>query len=189
MLLIPWTLPTAILAVLWAWIFNDQYGIVNSLLIRSGMLGSPISWLASPRTAMSAIVIADVWKTIPFVFVILLAGLQSIPEELYEAIQMDGGGRWAGFRFVTWPFLAPFIFVALIFRTIQAFAIFDLVYVLTGGGPGGSTETVSLYAYQTLMRYLDFGYGCSMAIATVILLGCVAIGLYWALLRRYEMAR
>jgi multiple sugar transport system permease protein len=182
-LLIPWTLPTAVIAVLWAWIFNDQLGILNNLLVRSGLLDRPISWLATPVTAMSAIIVADVWKTVPFIFIILLAGLQTIPDDLYEAIEIDGAGHWGRFRHVTWPLLSPFVFVALVFRTIQAFASFDLVYVMTGGGPGGATETVSIYAYQTLMRYLDFGYGSAMALAVVILLATFAIVLHRVVVR------
>src|SRR5262249_19637767 len=160
-LLIPWALPTAVIAVLWAWIFNDQYGILNSVLTRTGVLHSPVPWLARPTSAFWALVIADAWKTTPFVFVLLLAGLQAIPGGLYEAIEIDGGGAWAKFRLVTWPFLARFIFIALVFRVIQAFSVFDLVYVMTGGGPGGTTETLSVYAYQTMMRYLDFSYAAA----------------------------
>jgi multiple sugar transport system permease protein len=185
-LLIPWTLPTAVIAVLWAWIFNDQYGILNSLLVRSGILASPVSWLGNPTAAFWALVIADAWKTTPFVFVILLAGLQSVPNDLYEAMEIDGGGSWAKFRIITWPFLARFVFVALIFRVIQAFSVFDLVYVMTGGGPGGTTETLSVYAYQTMMRYLDFSYAATLATAMVSVLAAAAFGLYWLLLRRNE---
>src|SRR5262245_10026009 len=185
-LLIPWTLPTAVIAVLWAWIFNDQYGILNALLLRAGIIGSPISWLGDPTAAFWALVIADVWKTTPFVFLILLAGLQGIPTDLYEAIEIDGGGAWAKFRRITWPFLSRFVFVALVFRVIQAFSVFDLVYVMTGGGPGGTTETLSMYAYQTMMRYLDFGYASALATATVVVLALTAAVLYWLLLRRHE---
>ena len=184
--MIPWTLPTAVIAVLWAWIFNDQYGILDSLLVRSGILAAPISWLGNPAAAFWALIIADAWKTTPFVFVILLAGLQAIPDDLYEAMEIDGGGSWAKFRLITWPFLARFIFVALVFRIIQAFSVFDLVYVMTGGGPGGTTETLSVYAYQTMMRYLDFSYGATLATATVMVLALVAVALYWLLLGRNE---
>lgn len=185
-LLIPWTLPTAVIAVLWAWIFNDQYGILNSLLMRAGILAAPVSWLGNVGTAFWALIVADVWKTTPFVFVILLAGLQAIPADLYEAMEIDGGGAWAKFRWITWPHLSRFIFVALIFRVIQAFSIFDLVYVMTGGGPGGTTETLSVYAYQTMMRYLDFGYAATLATAAVAALGLAAAVLYWLLIRRNE---
>jgi multiple sugar transport system permease protein len=171
---------------LWGWIFNDQYGILNSLLLRIGVISTPVSWLGDPMAAFSALVIADVWKTTPFVFLILLAGVQAIPKELYEALEMDGGGPWAKFRYVTWPYLKRFVFIALVFRVIQAFAVFDLVYVMTGGGPGGATETLSVYAYQTMMRYLDFGYAATLATSTVIVLAAVALGLYWILIRRNE---
>jgi multiple sugar transport system permease protein len=186
MLLVPWTLPTAVTAVLWAWILNDQYGALNALLLRAGAVHAPISWLGTPFTAMAAIVAADVWKTAPFVFVILFAGLQNIPQDLYDAIEIDGGGSWSKFRFVTWPHLLPFTFVALIFRIVQAFAIFDLVWVMTGGGPGGATETASIYTYRTYMRYLDFGYGAALVIITVAILSIAASGLYRVLVIKYE---
>lgn len=185
-LLVPWTLPTAVIAVLWAWIFNDQLGVLNELLTRSGLLDSPVAWLAGPATAMAAVIAADVWKTVPFVFLILLAGLQNIPEDLYEAIEIDGGGAWAKFRYVTWPHLRTFVFVSVVFRIVQAFAVFDLVWVMTGGGPGGSTETLSVYVYQTYMRYLDFGYGSALALATVVILAALAALLYRVLLQRHE---
>ena len=187
-LMSPWTLPTAVIAVLWNWIFNDQYGVLNAVLLRVGLLKLPVAWLGRPDTAMFAIIVADVWKTAPFVFLILLAGLQNIPGELYEAIEVDGGGAWAKFRYVTWPHLLPFVFVAVIFRLVQAFAVFDLVWVMTGGGPGGATETVSVYTYQTYMRYLDFGYGAALADATVVILAVVAVALHRILLKRYEAA-
>src|SRR6185295_10514856 len=115
-----------------------------------------------------------------------LAGLQNIPQDLYEAIEIDGGGTWAKFRYVTWPHLLPFIFVGLIFRIVQAFAVFDLVWVMTGGGPGGATETVSIYTYRTYMRYLDFGYGAALVVSTVAILSVIALGLYRLLITKYE---
>jgi multiple sugar transport system permease protein len=184
--LVPWTLPTAVIAVLWTWVFNDQFGLLNALLLTSGIIEAPVAWLARPDTAMAAMIAADVWKTAPFVFVILLAGMQNIPRDLYEAIEIDGGGDWVKFRYVTWPHLLPFIFVALIFRMVQAFAVFDLVWVMTGGGPGGATETVSVYIYQTYMRYLDFGYGSAIVVAAVAVIGVAATGLYRLLVTRYE---
>ncbi len=188
-LLIPWTLPTAIIAVLWMWIFNDQYGVVNAVLLKTGIVDSPLAWLGRPQMAMSTLIMADVWKAFPFVFIVLLAGLQGIPKEMYEAIEIDGGTAWHKFRYVTLPYLLPFIFLALIFRIVQAFAVFDLVYVLTGGGPGGATETVSVYGYYTYMRYLDFGYGGALVVAMVLVLALTAGALYSLLLRKYEMGR
>lgn len=189
LLLIPWTLPTAVVAVLWMWIFNDQYGVINALLLKTGIVDSPLAWLGRPQSAMATMILADVWKAFPFVFLVLLAGLQSIPRETYEAIEIDGGTAWHKFRYVTVPYLKPFIFLALIFRIVQAFAVFDLVYVLTGGGPGGATETVSIYGYYTYMRYLDFGYGAALVVAIVVLLALASWILYSLLLRRYEMDR
>jgi multiple sugar transport system permease protein len=185
-LLIPWSLPTAVIALLWAFIFNDQYGVVNALLMRTGLIAAPIVWLGSPSTAMFAIIAADVWKTTPFVFIVLSAGLQNIPQDLYEAVEIDGGGTWAKFRYVTWPHLLPFVFVAVIFRMVQAFAIFDLPWVMTGGGPGGATETVSMYTYRTYMRYLDFGYGAAIAAVSVLILAVISAGLYKLLQSKYE---
>lgn len=187
-LLIPWALPTAMIAMLWMWLFNDQYGIINAVLMRAGLMDSPFPWLAMPGPATFAIIAADVWKTFPFVMIVLLAGLQSIPREMYEAIEIDGGNAWHRFRYVTFPFLRPFLFLALVFRLIQAFAIFDLVYVMTGGGPGGATETVSVYSYTTFMRYLDFGYGAAQVVILVIILSVLAWALHRLLLKRYEMA-
>ncbi len=189
LLLIPWTLPTAIIALLWTWVFNDQYGVLNTLLLRLGILDSPVAWLGAAPTAMAAIILADVWKTFPFVLLVLLAGIQSIPNEMYEAIEVDGGNAWHKVRYITIPHLRPFIFLALIFRIVQAYAVFDLVYVLTGGGPGGATETVSVYGYLTFMRYLDFGYGAAIVTAVVALLALTAWFLYRLLLNNYEMVR
>ena len=142
---------------------NDQYGAVNAILLRSGLMHYPVSWLATPASAMIAIIAADVWKTAPFVFVILLAGLQNVPQDLYDAIEIDGGGAWSKFRYVTWPHLLPFSFVALIFRIVQAFAIFDLVWVMTGGGPGGADrDRVDLHVsdlYEVSRFWLRRGFG------------------------------
>lgn len=189
LLLIPWTLPTAIIAVLWMWFFNDQYGAVNALLLRMNIISSPIAWLAHPVPALGAIILADVWKAFPFVLIVLVAGLQSIPKEMYEAIEIDGGNYWHRFRYVTLPHLLPFIFMALIFRIIQAFAVFDLVFVLTGGGPGGKTETISVYSYYTFLRYMDFGYGSALVLVLAGILAVTGWALYILLLRQYEMGR
>jgi multiple sugar transport system permease protein len=154
----------------WAWIFNDQYGVVNDLLQRLGLIQTGISWLGEPTLAMMALIIADVWKTTPFISIILLAGLQSIPQDLYEAHSMDGANPWQSFCQITLPLLMPQILIALLFRFAQAFGIFDLVQVMTGGGPAGATETVSIYIYSTVMRYLDFGYGAALVVVTFLLL-------------------
>ena len=168
--IIPWALPTAVMGLAWAWIFNDQFGIVNDILFRLGLIEEGISWLGNPTLAMLALIIADVWKTTPFISILLLAGSQSIPGDLYEAHSIDGATPWQSFWQITVPLIMPQILIALLFRFAQSFGIFDLVQVMTGGGPAGATETVSIYIYSTIMRYLDFGYGAALVVVTFILL-------------------
>lgn len=168
--LVPWALPTAVMGLAWAWIFNDQYGIVNDILRSLGLIDTGITWLGDPGRAMLALVLADVWKTTPFIAIILLAGLQSISSDLYEAHAIDGANPIQSFQKITLPLLAPQILIALLFRFAQAFGIFDLVQVMTGGGPAGATETVSIYIYATVRRYLDFGYGAALVVVTFLLL-------------------
>ena len=174
--IIPWALPTSIMGLAWAWIFNDRFGVANDILLRLGLIETGINWLGEPGLAMVTIIIADVWKTTPFISIILLAGLQSISQDLYEAHKIDGANSWQSFTQITLPLLMPQILIALLFRFAQAFGIFDLVQVMTGGGPAGSTETVSIYIYSTVMRYLDFGYGAALVVATfLILIATVAL--------------
>lgn len=177
--LLPWALPTALMGLAWAWIFNDQYGVVNDILLKLGVIKTGISWLGDPTLAMMAVILADVWKTTPFIALLLLAGLQSIPGDLYEAHSIDGANAWQSFWKITVPLLLPQIVIALLFRFAQAFGIFDLVQVMTGGGPAGGTEMVSIYIYGTVMRYLDFGYGAALVVVTFLLLvAAVAIASY-----------
>ncbi len=182
-MLVTWALPTAVLAWAWSWIFNDQFGVMNDLLHRVGILARPIAWLGSGSTALFAVIFADVWKTAPFVMIILLAGLQNVSGELHEAAAIDGANSWKRFRFVTLPLLMPSIMVALLFRAIQSFGIFDLIFVMTGGGPGGATETLAIYTYNTYLRYLDFGYGSAMIVTSFLLMALCATLLYWPLSR------
>jgi multiple sugar transport system permease protein len=174
--ILPWALPTALIGLAWAWIFNDQFGVVNDILRRLGLITTGINWLGDPTLAMGAAIFADVWKTTPFISILLLAGLQSISADLYEAYSVDGANPWQSFRNITLPLLLPQILIAVLFRFAQAFGIFDLIAVMTGGGPGGATEVVSLYIYSTVMRYLDFGYGAALVVVTfLILIAAVAI--------------
>jgi len=168
--ILPWALPTALIGLAWAWIFNDQFGVVNDLLRRIGIISTGINWLGDPGLAMLAVILADVWKTTPFISILLLAGLQSISPDLYEAHSIDGAKPWQNFTRITLPLLMPQILIAVLFRFAQAFGIFDLIAVMTGGGPGGATEVVSLYIYSTVMRYLDFGYGAALVVVTFLLL-------------------
>lgn len=181
--LIPWAIPTVVAGMMWAWIYNDQYGVFNHLLTKLGVIDGYIAWLGAKDTAMFSLIFADVWKTTPFMALLLLAGLQMIPEELHEAAKVDGAGRGARFFRITLPLLSPTIMVALLFRTMDAFRIFDLVFVLTGGGPGNSTETMSLYAYKYLFSYLEFGYGSALAVVTFLWVGIIS-AVYILIIRR-----
>lgn len=168
--ILPWALPTALIGLAWAWIFNDQFGVVNDLLLRLGLIKTGINWLGEPNLARIAVIFADVWKTTPFISILLLAGLQSISPDLYEAHAIDGASPGQSFRQITLPLLMPQILIASLFRFAQAFGVFDLIAVMTNGGPGGATEVVSLYIYSTVMRYLDFGYGAALVVVTFLLL-------------------
>lgn len=175
--LIPWAIPTVVSARMWEWIYNSDFGILNYLL------GLKINWLGSPFWAINAAIIMEVWKTTPFVAILLMAGLQVIPRELYQAARVDGAGAWAIFRKITLPLLKPVILVALIFRTLDAFRVFDAVYVLTGGGPANTTETLSIYAYKILFQTLQFGYGSTLAVIVFLCIGSITI-LYIKLLTK-----
>lgn len=175
--LLPWAIPTVVSARLWEWMYNADYGVLNYLL------GTSINWLGSPAWALNAAILMDVWKATPFVALLLLAGLQTIPRELYQAAAIDGASPWTMFRRITVPLLAPLILVVLIFRTIDAFRVFDAIYVLTGGGPANSTETLSIYAYKLLFQTLEFGYGSALAVSVLLCVGLLTI-VYVRLLRR-----
>ena len=175
--LVPWAVPTVVSARMWEWIYNTDLGVLNHLL------GTKINWLGSPFWALNAAVIMDVWKTTPFVVILLYAGLQVIPRDLHHAAAIDGAGPWQRFRSITLPLLKPVILVALIFRTLDAFRVFDAVYVLTGGGPANTTETLSIYAYKVLFQTLQFGYGSAIAVVVFFGAGMVSV-LYVMLLSR-----
>ena len=166
--LIPWALPTTVMALGWRWIFNTPYGPIDRL-IQSG-LGRPLNALGEPSIAWITTVYADIWKTTPFVALILLAGLQTIPSDLYEAAKLEGAGPWICLRRITVPLLVPYLGLALMFRLAQAFGVFDLVQVMTGGGPASSTESIALYAYWNALRFLDFGYSATIMIGSFVIL-------------------
>lgn len=176
-ILVPWATPTVVSARMWEWMYNTDFGVLNYVL------GLHANWLGSPGLAMHAAIAMDVWKSTPFVAILLLAGLQNIPRELYQAAAVDGASGWAVFRRITLPLLAPLIAVVLIFRTIDAFRVFDAIYVLTGGGPANSTETLSIYAYKVLFQTLDFGYGSALSVAVFMCVGLLTLA-YARLLRR-----
>jgi multiple sugar transport system permease protein len=160
----PWALLTVANGVLWAWILNPTYGIGNALLVQVGVLPAPKAWLSDTFWTMQVIILADVWKTVPNMTLLLLAGLQPIPDDLYEAADVDGATRWQKLAQITLPLLRPVILVAVALRTIGAFRVFDIIYVLTGnGGPADSTKVISFYGYDQAFHYLFFGYGSAIS--------------------------
>ena len=166
--LLPWALPTTMMALGWRWIFNTPYGPLEQL---AKALGLPaLNLLADPSWAWIATVTADVWKTTPVITLMLLAGLQTIPADLFEAFRLEGGRPVQALRDITLPLLVPYILLSLLFRLAQAFGVFDLIQVLTGGGPAGSTESLALYAYLNAMRFLDFGYSATVMLGGFLLL-------------------
>ncbi|MGE0359803.1 MAG: carbohydrate ABC transporter permease [Vicinamibacterales bacterium] len=160
--LMPWALPTVVGALVWRFMFETETGVVGALHIP----GLQRAWLSDPVLAWVPILLADTWKSTPFVTLLLLTGLQAIDPALHEAARMDGAGPWRRFITITLPLLRPALIVAGIFRVLDAFRVFDLVYVLTGGGPGTATEIVSLYAFTTLFQDLRFGYGSALTVIT-----------------------
>ena len=176
-ILFPWAIPTVINARIWAWMFNGQYGVVNDLLVRVGIISTPYPFLAKPDAALGAMLFITIWKTSSFMALILLAGLQSIPDHLYEATRMDGASRIRQFKDITLPLLKPTLLVALIFRTLPAFQAFGLPYGLTGGGPASATTTLVLFDHQLTFNRLSFGEGS--AAATVITLIALAIAMLY----------
>ena len=171
--LIPWAVPTVVSAQMWRWMYHDVYGVVNDLLLRLGLIEAPVAWLAGGATAMAAVVITDVWKATPFMALLLLAGLQSIRTQLYEAARVDGVGQIRTFLHITLPLLRPAIAVALIFRTLDALRVFDLIYVMTSNAE--ATATVSVYARQQLVDFQEVGYGSAVSMLVFVLVGLVSV--------------
>lgn len=159
--LVPWAIPTVVSAKMWAWMLNDVFGVINVIGVKLGLMAAPIAWAASPDTALLTVVLVDVWKTTPFMTLLILAGLQVIPTGVYEAAKIDGAGPIATFFRITLPLLKPALAVAIIFRALDALRMFDLVYVLTGNSK--STMTLSVFARQNLVDFQDVGYGSAAA--------------------------
>ena len=181
--LLPWALPTTVMALGWRWILNDPFGPLNGLLQSLGL--PAYGFLSQPATTWLFTVLADVWKTTPFVALLLLAGLQAIPNELEEALRLEGAGPLQRLRRLTLPLLAPYLLLAALFRLAQALGVFDLIQVLTGGGPASSTESLALYAYLNAMRFLDFGYAATLMLGMfALVLGLSALVLLTQALRR-----
>jgi len=182
-LLLPWAMPLVFAGLVFRWFFESDYGIFNDLLRRLGH--PPLYWLTDPNLALWAISAAIVWKTSSFVALVLLAGLQTIPREYYEAAQVDGAGPGQVFARITLPLLLPSLLVALIFRTITALQTFDIPFAMTGGGPGTATETLAMYIRTQSVENLNFGYGSAMSVVLFVLCMSVTV-LYLRYLERGE---
>ncbi|ACJ01073.1 carbohydrate ABC transporter permease [Rhodospirillum centenum] len=171
--LVPWAIPTVISAQMWGWMYHDLYGVVNTLLVGIGILDAPVAWMADPDTALWAMVAVDVWKTTPFMALLILAALQTLPTEIYEAARVDGVHPVRVFFRVTLPLIRPALMVAIIFRALDALRMFDLAYVLAGGNP--ATATLSVYARQNLVDFQDVGYGSAASTLLVLLILLITI--------------
>ena len=170
LILIPWALPSVIIGLTWTWIYDFNVGVLNDALLRLGMIAKPVPWLAQPDTAFYAIVLALVWQGFPFFAVTILAGLQTIPDEHYEAAEIDGASRVQRLRYVIVPAIAEVIATALLLRTIWVANSLDVILVMTGGGPGFATHTLPLYAFLKAYSGMEFGYGGALALVLSLLL-------------------
>jgi multiple sugar transport system permease protein len=174
-IVVPWALPSVIIALMWTWMYDFNLGVINELLMRLGILSAPQPWLAQPGTALYAVILTLTWQGFPFFAVVILAGLQAIPAERYEAAAIDGASRWQQLRHVTIPGLAGVIATALLLRTIWVANSLDVILVMTGGGPGYATHTLPLYAFLRAYSGMEFGYGAALAmVLTLLLLAVVA---------------
>jgi trehalose/maltose transport system permease protein len=170
-MLIPWAIPTVVSSQIWKWMLHDQYGVINDILVnRLGILDKKVAWIANPDTSLPSIIAVDVWKTTPFMALLLLAGLQVIPGDVYEASRVDGASKWQQFWQITLPLLRPALLVALIFRTLDAFRVFDIVYVMKGYS--AEVMTVAVFARQTLIDQNRLGRGSA---ASVIIFLCIGL--------------
>jgi len=170
-MLIPWAIPTVVSAKIWQWMLHDQYGVINALLIKLGVIEQGIAWTAGPNTAMLVTVAVDVWQTTPFMVLLVLAGLQIIPRDFYEAAKVDGTGSLQRFWHITLPLLWPTLAVAILFRLLDAMRMFDLAYVLSS--KSRETATISIYARQQLVDFQDVGYGSAVAMLVFLIIALI----------------
>jgi ABC-type sugar transport system permease subunit len=184
-ILIPWAVPTIVNGALWQWIYQANFGALNGLLLQFGLIDGPVLWLGSPQLALNMVIVADTWKVLPFCAITFLAGLQTIPHELYEAAEVDGAGIWHRFVDVTLPHLLPVILIIFVLRTVESFRAFDIIYQLTQGGPAGGTTVLAYEAYLTSFLKLQFGYGSAISLI-IAAASCLLAIVYFRLLRSSE---
>jgi ABC-type sugar transport system permease subunit len=186
LMLIPWAFPTIVNAVLWKWLYDANHGTITGLLANLGLTHGYINVFANSFSAMNAIIVADVWKNTAFISLILLAALQSLPASVYEAAQVDGANATRRFFKITLPLLSPAIMVALVMRTMEAFKVFDIIYIMTSGGPAGGTRTLSFLTYESSMMFSKFSYGSSMALMMSVFIMIFALVYIKILYRNVE---
>jgi multiple sugar transport system permease protein len=187
LLLLGWMLPTVVSGSIFRWMFDGSYGIINFILQGLGLLGTPRFWLTEPNTALIGTIVANIWVGVPFNMILLLPGLQSISVSLYEAASIDGASKWQSFRHVTLPLMRPVALSVLLLGIIYTFKVFDLVYVMTGGGPVDATTVLPIYVYNLSFQFFRFGEGSATAVLLLLSLTVVAVGYLW-LSRREEVA-
>src|SRR5437879_2551166 len=168
--LLPWIVPGVVVALVWEWLYQPNYGVINDLLLRLGVLRDRVAWLSDPSLAMPAVIATNVWRGVPFFAIMLLAGLQAIPDELYEAARVDGASALQRFRHVTLPLLRPIIIVATATRIIWTFNYADLIFVMTSGGPANATQITSTYTLLTAYSTLDFGYAATLSVVLLVIM-------------------
>lgn len=183
LMILPWALPTVVNATLWRLIYNPEYGALNAALTQLGLIDSYRSWLGEPGIALASLVVADCWKNFPLVALIALAALQTVPRDIMAASLVDGAGWFNRFRFVILPYIAGPLMVALVLRTIEAFKVFDIIWVMTRGGPANSTRTLSILVYQEAFSFQRAGAGASLALIVTLLVTLLAIA-YAGLIRK-----
>jgi trehalose/maltose transport system permease protein len=172
-MLVPWAIPTVVAAQMWKWMLDDTYGTINDLGMRLHLISHPHAWIANPGTSLASVCAVDIWKTTPFVALLLLAGLQVIPQDLYEAAEVDGANALQQFWRITFPLLKPAILVALIFRTLDALRVFDVFYVFFGNRP--DTQTMAIYAQFTIVGNGHVGYGSAISVAIFLIIAVFVI--------------
>lgn len=172
LLIIPWAIPTLVNGLMWRWIYHPQFGSLNAALTQLGAIDSYVNWLGTPKMAMNMVIVADVWKMTPLVAIILLANLQTIPNELVEAAGIDGAGAWRRLLHITFPLIRPGILIVMVLRTMEAFKVFDIIYIMTRGGPANGTRTVAFHAYTEAFTSLQFGRGAAVSF---IVAGVIAV--------------
>lgn len=185
LLILPWAVPTTVNAIMWRLIYNPEYGALNSLLYQLGFIENYISWLGSAEKALGAVMFADVWKNFSLVAMIALASLQTLPDSQIEAAKIDGAGAWQRFRYITLPHLIPSLQVALVLRTIEAVKVFDIIYIMTKGGPANKTRSASIFVYQEAFTNSRIGSGAAYEVLMVLLI-MVLIFIYFKAMNRKE---